>query len=625
MTNEDLPSTEFNLDEFKVTLLMFGHLQGGLEQSAKFLTKRGWPTTVVLQVNDVIRSLIENPPDLVLLSASHPHPAAQKLPDMILQNFNIPCVSFLELPDTKSMANQHNSRCRFKLPGTASGPNLHRGLRKVIDELFNPNFQAENEKSLKSKHQSDAPDQSVRISGTTDDEHSTIQSSSPENNQTHIQKTSALNQNLMNHTTSQFKGSASDRFNQLVSQLEQESKKDQATFSAHSKADIDSTASLTANNLSEKSDSLLSTSNAEQFRSQHESGQKSDQAPVLPDSVLASISGNEQLTKSGQNSFEASSAISQSKSQPKEKSGLTGEQSDTYPTELSLISRGHFSDTEADQKARVNSPANNPPQQASEPNLSDNSAIGSPNSLRQVTANSSSINQQPYASNKLIPFLPKIALTPENFNPLLESQKIETQMSEKDRDWLSNTEKINRIYVYEVEIRDLKGICITVVPQKSSCWEDLSFSSDPVLKFSEESIQLSFNEFHLHDLIKFLNEHQAIHAMVDNLKTPIFSILWEHQLPISSKKSGPFFSFPIESLKQVDQLNLPFYIHLEKNNKFIKYFESGGRLLDRQIKVLAKHKIETLITSKFKFALTAHQFESRLKSFLQDLDRIKAA
>ena len=87
-------------------------------------------------ISKAIEYISEKRPDFVLLSYDHPSPALAKLPDLIAQTFNIPCVAFVETNNNASMQKLSQLKMRHKIFGQPSGPNFQRTLRRILAEKF---------------------------------------------------------------------------------------------------------------------------------------------------------------------------------------------------------------------------------------------------------------------------------------------------------------------------------------------------------------------------------------------------------------------------------------------------------------------------------------------------------
>ncbi|NJL24464.1 MAG: hypothetical protein HC902_04385 [Calothrix sp. SM1_5_4] len=128
---------DVDIDELEVEILIIAKNASQLNQTAAFLTRRGWPTTVQTNISKAIEHVAEKKPDFVLVSFSHSNPAVTKLPDLIAQTFNLDCIGFVEGVDTSSQARLNNFKMRHKVQGSPSGPNIQRTIRKILAEKFN--------------------------------------------------------------------------------------------------------------------------------------------------------------------------------------------------------------------------------------------------------------------------------------------------------------------------------------------------------------------------------------------------------------------------------------------------------------------------------------------------------
>jgi len=131
---------DIDLDKIEVEILILAKNVNPLQQAANVLTRRGWPTTVIGNLQKAVEHIAEKRPDFVLISVNHPHPTITKLPDIISQAFNLTCVAFSETADTAGMNKLTSFKSRYKITGVASGPNVHRTLRKVLAEKLNINI-----------------------------------------------------------------------------------------------------------------------------------------------------------------------------------------------------------------------------------------------------------------------------------------------------------------------------------------------------------------------------------------------------------------------------------------------------------------------------------------------------
>lgn len=136
-----------NLDDVEVKILIVAKNPNGMKAAAGFLNRRGWPTNVVGSVNKVIETIVKDKPNFVLISLNHPNPNVLKLPNLLSQSFQINSMAFAESGDAASVAKVNNSKMKYKLAGSASGPNIHRGIRKALIDLYGLNSSGNAESS----------------------------------------------------------------------------------------------------------------------------------------------------------------------------------------------------------------------------------------------------------------------------------------------------------------------------------------------------------------------------------------------------------------------------------------------------------------------------------------------
>lgn len=128
----------FDIDSVEMDLLIVCKSPAAFQQSASFLTRRGWPTTVVGNLSRAIDQVIKTNPDFVLISVNHPNPAVQKLPFILSGTFQIPVIGFVEANDAVTASRLLNSGVEYKLTGLPSGPNIERFIRKILIDLYSP-------------------------------------------------------------------------------------------------------------------------------------------------------------------------------------------------------------------------------------------------------------------------------------------------------------------------------------------------------------------------------------------------------------------------------------------------------------------------------------------------------
>jgi len=127
---------DIDLDNLEVDILVICKNPNVLNTSVNFLTRRGWPTVVVTDVGKGVEYIAEKRPDFVLISWSHNSQAINKLPDLITQTFNVPCIGFVETTDATSSARLAQAKIRHKIVGQPSGPSVYRTIRKILADRF---------------------------------------------------------------------------------------------------------------------------------------------------------------------------------------------------------------------------------------------------------------------------------------------------------------------------------------------------------------------------------------------------------------------------------------------------------------------------------------------------------
>lgn len=154
---------EIDLDDLEVEVLIIAKNANGMTQAANFLSRRGWPTTVLSNVGKAIEHISDKQPDFILISFNHTHPAVLKLPDLITRTFNLTVVGYAEVLDSVTTARLSNFRMQHKLQGQPSGPSIQRAIRKILSDKFH----FKNSDDAESSEEASSRDQSELIQGGT--------------------------------------------------------------------------------------------------------------------------------------------------------------------------------------------------------------------------------------------------------------------------------------------------------------------------------------------------------------------------------------------------------------------------------------------------------------------------
>jgi hypothetical protein len=128
---------DVDLDDLEVVILVIVKNPSKISQASNFLSRRGWPTTVTSSLSHAIEFASAQRPDIVLISVNHPSPAVTKFSGLLNSTFGSTCVAFAENHDNKSASQLVKYDLPLKIQGQASGPNLHRSLRKILAEQLN--------------------------------------------------------------------------------------------------------------------------------------------------------------------------------------------------------------------------------------------------------------------------------------------------------------------------------------------------------------------------------------------------------------------------------------------------------------------------------------------------------
>lgn len=132
------PHQTVDVDNLEVELLIVCKNPAAFQQSASFLSRRGWPTTVVGSLAKAIEFITKSKPDFVLVSFNHPNQQVAKLPVILAQTFNLESVGFVEFADAQSTARLAASPLANKIQGLPSGPNIQRTIRKILIDRYAP-------------------------------------------------------------------------------------------------------------------------------------------------------------------------------------------------------------------------------------------------------------------------------------------------------------------------------------------------------------------------------------------------------------------------------------------------------------------------------------------------------
>lgn len=127
---------EFDIDSIEVEILIICKNPAAFQQSASFLSRRGWPTTVVGNLSKAIDHIVKHQPDFVMISLNHPNSNTMRLPALLTAGMNTEVIAFAELGDAGTAAKLSGSSIKNKLQGLPSGPNIQRVIRRLLMEAL---------------------------------------------------------------------------------------------------------------------------------------------------------------------------------------------------------------------------------------------------------------------------------------------------------------------------------------------------------------------------------------------------------------------------------------------------------------------------------------------------------
>ncbi len=144
-----------DIDEIEVKVVILAKNAAAFKNAAVFFRRRGWPTVIFGTLSKAVEYIQEHKPDFVLVSLSHSNPAIQKVPELIQQKFSIDCIGFVEGTDAMSVSSLTSAKVKHKIFGQPTGPNLYRGIRRILAESLEIKYVEAEEKPIDEKIESD--------------------------------------------------------------------------------------------------------------------------------------------------------------------------------------------------------------------------------------------------------------------------------------------------------------------------------------------------------------------------------------------------------------------------------------------------------------------------------------
>ncbi len=140
-----------DIDEIQVKVVILAKNVTALKSVAVFFRRRGWPAVIFGSLSKAVEYIQEHNPDFVLISFNHPHPSIQKVPELLNQKFAVDCIGFVEGTDAISVSSLTSAKVKHKIFGQPTGPNLYRGVRRILAEALEIKYVEAEEKQVEEK------------------------------------------------------------------------------------------------------------------------------------------------------------------------------------------------------------------------------------------------------------------------------------------------------------------------------------------------------------------------------------------------------------------------------------------------------------------------------------------
>jgi hypothetical protein len=133
---ELIASGEMDVGVLEIQILIVCKNPAALQPSASFLSRRGWPTTIVGNLSKAIDQILKVSPDFIFLSCNHPNPNLYRLPTLIERATTSQCVGFAEQSDALGVSRLAALTTTLKLQGMPTGPAIQRLIRRALIDLY---------------------------------------------------------------------------------------------------------------------------------------------------------------------------------------------------------------------------------------------------------------------------------------------------------------------------------------------------------------------------------------------------------------------------------------------------------------------------------------------------------
>ncbi len=132
--SEDKKEQQKEQLEIPVNVLIIAHKQSQFAAAASFLTRRGFPCTVKGNIRDGLQFITKQKATHVFLSWNLPGANIVKTYQLIAKTFKVDCVVYAEKADGKTAAELTMSRLPEVMQAPVSGPGLYMRIQKLIKQ-----------------------------------------------------------------------------------------------------------------------------------------------------------------------------------------------------------------------------------------------------------------------------------------------------------------------------------------------------------------------------------------------------------------------------------------------------------------------------------------------------------
>lgn len=127
-------SQEKDVNTAKIKLVILCHNNQAMDDTATYLKRRGWETTITNDLESLFKIISAVAPDFVMISVNVRSSKLQELQKVIQQAFNLPIITFGEVLDIKTMKLLNETPAKYSIQGRASGPSIHRKIKTIWQE-----------------------------------------------------------------------------------------------------------------------------------------------------------------------------------------------------------------------------------------------------------------------------------------------------------------------------------------------------------------------------------------------------------------------------------------------------------------------------------------------------------